>query len=76
MVIDVTYVAGVHPGRSGPEHGGDAARSALHAVIDELPDTAEVGLRVFGAKVFSRNDPGACQDTHRSSPPPPTTAPT
>lgn len=40
-----------------------AAKTALQAVVDELPDEAEVGLRVFGSEVFSRNDPGACEDT-------------
>jgi Ca-activated chloride channel family protein len=50
-----------------PAAGGvtkiEAARSALDTVIDELPDDADVGMRVFGAEVFSRRDPGACQDT-------------
>lgn len=50
-----------------PAGGGttkiDAARDALTTVIDGLPDDADVGLRVFGATVFSRNDAGACQDT-------------
>ena len=41
----------------------EAARTALGAVIDELPDDADVGLQVFGATVFSRNDQGACSDT-------------
>lgn len=50
-----------------PAPGGgtriEAAKEALGRVIDELPDDAQVGVRVFGAKVFSRQDPGACQDT-------------
>lgn len=41
----------------------EAARRALTQVVDELPDDAEVGLRVFGATVFSRGEPGACTDT-------------
>jgi len=52
-----------------PAAGGStkiaAARAALGTVIGDLPDEAEVGLRVFGAEVFSRTDPGACQDTQR-----------
>ena len=40
-----------------------AAKTALGEVVDQLPDDARVGARVFGAKVFSRKDPGACQDT-------------
>lgn len=41
----------------------EAARKALLKVIDGLPADAPVGMRVFGAKVFSRTDPGACDDT-------------
>ncbi|MFT4287165.1 vWA domain-containing protein [Nocardioides sp.] len=40
-----------------------AARTALLNVIDGLPADAEVGMRVFGSKVFSRTDAGACDDT-------------
>lgn len=50
-----------------PASGGQtkiqAAKQALGRVIDDLPDDAEVGLRVFGATVFSRKDAGACTDT-------------
>jgi Ca-activated chloride channel family protein len=49
--------------------GGDtkiaAAKEALDAVIDDLPADQPVGLRVYGAKVFSRSDKGACTDTQR-----------
>lgn len=41
----------------------EAAKDALRTVVDELPDDAEVGLRVYGSDVFSRDDPGACTDT-------------
>lgn len=41
----------------------DAAREALHSVVDSLPGDAVVGLRVFGATVFSADDPGACEDS-------------
>lgn len=41
----------------------EAAREALRDVVDGLDDEAEVGLRVFGATVFSRTDPGSCADT-------------
>lgn len=40
-----------------------AARRALTEVVRGLPEDAEVGLRVFGAEVFSRTDAGACEDT-------------
>ena len=32
-------------------------------VVDGLPDEARVGLRVYGAEVFERTDPGACTDS-------------
>lgn len=41
----------------------DAAKGALREVIGGLPDDQEVGLRVYGAEVFSQNDPGACTDS-------------
>lgn len=41
----------------------EAARTALNGVVDDLPAGAEVGLRVFGATVFSRDDAGACEDS-------------
>lgn len=40
-----------------------AAKEALHQVVKQLPADQPVGLRVFGAKVFSRGDAGACQDS-------------
>ncbi|MDR7255026.1 hypothetical protein J2X46_004028 [Nocardioides sp. BE266] len=40
-----------------------AAKEALHRVVKQLPAEQAVGLRVFGAEVFSRNDKDACQDS-------------
>src|SRR5688500_6706390 len=52
-----------------PAGGGQtkiaAAKSALRTVVGSLPPEAQVGLRVFGAKVFSRDDPGACEDSQQ-----------
>ncbi len=45
-----------------------AAKDALDAVVDQLPASAQVGIRVFGAQVFSRKDPGACTDTQNVVP--------
>ncbi|SDR99652.1 vWA domain-containing protein [Microlunatus soli] len=42
-----------------------AARSALNTVISGLPGTQQVGLRVYGAKVFDKADKGACTDSQR-----------
>ncbi|WP_165355059.1 vWA domain-containing protein [Nocardioides oleivorans] len=41
----------------------EAAKRALGTVVDGLPDDAYVGLRVYGAKVFSRDQQGACTDS-------------
>lgn len=50
-----------------PAGGGStkiqAAKQALGTVIDDLPESADVGMRVFGAKVFGRKQKGACEDT-------------
>ncbi|WP_406026480.1 VWA domain-containing protein [Nocardioides sp. NBC_00850] len=50
-----------------PAGGGStkiqAAKQALDTVIDDLPESADVGMRVFGAKVFGRKQKGACEDT-------------
>lgn len=52
---------------SEPAAGGTtkikAAKLALHTVVDRLPDAATVGMRVYGATVYSKSDPGACKDS-------------
>lgn len=45
-----------------------AARTALTSVVSKLPAEAEVGLRVYGATVFKRTQPGACTDTQLAVP--------
>jgi Ca-activated chloride channel family protein len=40
-----------------------AAKTALTRVVGRLPESANVGLRVYGATVFKRSQPGACTDT-------------
>ncbi|MDX3006467.1 VWA domain-containing protein [Kribbella solani] len=45
-----------------------AARTALTQVVSKLPEGAQVGLRVYGATVFKRTDPGACTDTQLTVP--------
>ena len=39
------------------------ARDAVRRVAGRLPEGQELGLRVYGAEVFSRTDPGACTDS-------------
>lgn len=55
-----------------PAAGGEtkiqAAKTALRQVIDGLPEEQEVGLRVYGAKVFSSDDAGACTDSQLEVP--------
>ena len=52
-----------------PADGGQtkiaAAKQALRTVIDRLPASAPVGLRVYGAEVFAKSEPGACTDSQR-----------
>ncbi len=45
-----------------------AAKAALKDVLTRLPDDAQVGVRVFGAKVFSAKDKAACTDTQNVVP--------
>jgi Ca-activated chloride channel homolog len=52
-----------------PAGGGStkiqAAKQALRDVVAALPEDAVVGMRVFGAEVFSRDQPGACTDSQQ-----------
>ncbi len=45
-----------------------AARTALTQVVNKLPEGAQVGLRVYGATVFKKGQPGACTDTQLTVP--------
>ena len=49
----------------GGERRIDAARTALRAMVESLPADQQVGLRVYGATVPEREDPGACTDSQR-----------
>lgn len=40
-----------------------AAKKSLNTVIDALPTDQQLGLRVYGAEVFSKNSPAACTDS-------------
>jgi Ca-activated chloride channel family protein len=46
----------------------EAAKSALNTLVDELPDDAKVGLRVYGAKVSGTGRAKGCADTRLVSP--------
>lgn len=41
----------------------EAAREGLTQVVDALPTDAQVGMRVYGATVFEKSQPGACEDS-------------
>jgi Ca-activated chloride channel family protein len=47
----------------GGESKMEAARAALTRVVEALPTDSAVGLRVYGAKVFSKKQKGACSDS-------------
>lgn len=55
-----------------PAEGGvtkiEAAKQALGKVIDSVPADQQVGLRVYGASVFSKDDAGACTDSQLQVP--------
>lgn len=52
-----------------PAAGGKSkiavAKTALHNVVGDLPDSSQVGMRVYGATVFKKSDRGACTDSQR-----------
>ncbi|WP_340537409.1 vWA domain-containing protein [Nocardioides sp. GXZ039] len=52
----------------GGETKVSAAKGALDTVISQLPDDQDVGLRVYGATVFSGDQPGACTDSQQVVP--------
>lgn len=63
MVLVLDSSGSMKERASGGETKIAAAKKALDRVIGSLPADRAVGLRVYGAEVFSRNDPGACQDS-------------
>ncbi|GAA2156673.1 hypothetical protein GCM10009844_45140 [Nocardioides koreensis] len=46
-----------------------AAKKALTTVVDKLPGDSNVGLRVYGATVFDKDQDGACTDSQLAVPP-------
>lgn len=46
----------------------EAAKEALNELVDELPDDAKVGLRVYGAKVSGSGKAEGCRDTELVAP--------
>jgi von Willebrand factor type A domain len=46
----------------------EAAKSALNTLVDQLPDDAKVGLRVYGSQVSGTGKAQGCADTKLVSP--------
>ncbi len=63
MVLVLDSSGSMKERTAGGEPKIDAAKKALNQVIGSLPEKQSVGLRVYGAEVFSRSDPGACTDS-------------
>ncbi|MFP5253188.1 MAG: vWA domain-containing protein [Actinomycetes bacterium] len=63
MVLVLDSSGSMEERAAGGETKIAAAKKALNQVIGSLPEEQAVGLRVYGAKVFSRNQPGACTDS-------------
>jgi len=63
MVLVLNSSGSMQEQSAGGETKIAAAKKALNQVIGSLPPDQSVGLRVYGAKVFSRDQPGACTDS-------------
>ncbi len=63
MVLVLDSSGSMKQRAAGGETRIAAAKKALTQVIGSLPDEQSVGLRVYGAKVFSRDQAGACTDS-------------
>jgi len=63
MVLVLDSSGSMKERATGGEAKIAAAKKALNQVIGSLPEDQAVGLRVYGAKVFAHDDPGACTDS-------------
>ncbi len=63
MVLVLDSSGSMKERASGGETKIAAAKRALSQVIGSLPPAQSVGLRVYGATVFSRDQAGACTDS-------------
>ena len=66
LVVDASKSMEADDGTGRPKI--EAAKSALNTSVDELPDDAKVGLRVYGAKVSGTGRAKGCADTRLVSP--------
>ena len=66
LVVDASKSMKADDGSGRPKFA--AAKAALNTLVDELPDDAKVGLRVYGSEVSGTGKAAGCADTKLVSP--------
>ena len=66
LVVDASKSMKADDGTGRPKMA--AAKAALNTLVDELPDDAKVGLRVYGSEVSGTGKAAGCADTKLVSP--------
>ena len=66
LVVDASKSMKADDGTGRPKI--DAAKEALNTLVDELPDDAKVGLRVYGSEVSGTGKAAGCADTKLVAP--------
>ena len=66
LVVDASKSMKADDGTGRPKLA--AAKQALNTLVDELPDDAKVGLRVYGSEVSGTGKAAGCADTKLVSP--------
>ena len=66
LVVDASKSMKADDGSGQPKMA--AAKAALNTLVDELPDDAKVGLRIYGSEVSGTGKAAGCADTKLVSP--------
>ena len=66
LILDASKSMKADDGTGRPKF--QAAKEALNTLVDELPDDAKVGLRVYGSQVSGTGKAAGCADTKLVSP--------
>src|SRR5829696_9676242 len=66
LVVDASKSMKADDGTGRPKMA--AAKSALNTLVEELPDDAKVGLRIYGSEVSGTGKEEGCADTKLVSP--------
>jgi Ca-activated chloride channel family protein len=66
LVVDASKSMKADDGSGRPKIA--AAKAALNTLVDDLPDDAKVGLRVYGSEVSGTGKAAGCADTKLVSP--------